>query len=69
MLERGAGVLQVLDRLQEDDRVGRLGERLDQVALEAQVGAAVAQPRVLVRLGVGVDADDAGGARASTSEP
>ncbi len=59
MIERRAGVGQVLDRLQEDDRVGRLGERLDQLAREAQVRAAVAEPRVLVRLGVRVDADDA----------
>ena len=56
------GVLDVLDRLQEDDGVAGLGERLDQVALEAQVRARVAEPRVLVRFGVGVDADDARGA-------
>ena len=37
-------------------------KRLDQGALEAQVRAPVAQPGVLVRLGVGVDADDLGGA-------
>ena len=70
MLEDRAGVLHVLDRLQEDDRVAGLGEALDQVALEAQVGAHVAQPRVLVGLGVGVDADHARrAAPASTSEP
>ena len=59
MIERAAGIAQVLDRLQEHDGVGRLAEGLDELAREAQVGAAVAQPRVLVRLGVGVDADDA----------
>ncbi len=59
VLERRAGVLQVLDRLQEHHGVGGLGEGFDQVALEAQVRAPVAQPGVLVRLGVGVDADDA----------
>ena len=70
VLEDRAGVLDVLDRLQEDDRVAGLGEGFDQVALEAQVGAAVAQPRVLVGLGVGVDADHARRRRAaSTSEP
>ncbi len=58
VLEHGRGVLEVLDRLQEHDRIGRLGERLDEVTREAQVGAAVAQPRVLVSLGVGVHADD-----------
>ncbi len=57
VLERRAGVLQVLDRLQEHDRVGGLGEGLDEVALEAQVRPGVAQPGVLVGLGVGVDAD------------
>ncbi len=47
----------MLDRLQEHHRVGGLGEALDEVAREAQVLAAVAQARVLVGLGVGVDAD------------
>ena len=53
-------VLDVLDRLQEDDGVetGAAGDVLDQVALEAQVRAHVAAVGVLVRLGVGVDADD-----------
>ena len=69
MLQHGGRVLEVLDRLQEHDGVGGRGERLDEIALEAEVGAAVAQPCVLVRLGVGIDADDLGGARASTSEP
>ena len=48
----------MLDRLQEHDRVGRRRVRLDEIALEPQVGAAVAQARVLVRLRVGVHADD-----------
>ena len=51
-------VLDVLDRLQEHERVARLVEGLDHRAHEAQVVAHVAQPGVLVRLGVGVDADD-----------
>ena len=59
VLEDRPGVLHVLDRLQEDDRVAGLGEALDQVALVSQVVADVAQPGVLVRLRVGVDADDA----------
>ncbi len=63
MLEHRVGVLQVLDRLQEHHRVGLLGEALHEVALEAQVSASIAQPRVLVRLGIGVDADHARGAR------
>ena len=62
VLEHAVGVLDVLDRLQEDDRVARLREGLDHVAHEAQVGRAVAQARVLVRVGVGVDADHAVGA-------
>ena len=49
---------EVLDRLQEDDRVGRLREGLDQRSLEAQVRAPVAQARVLVRVRVGIDAND-----------
>jgi hypothetical protein len=52
VLEHGIGVLDVLDRLQEDDGVARLGVHLDHVAHEAQVGRAVAQPRVLVRVGL-----------------
>ena len=63
MLEDRAGVLHVLDRLQEDDRVAGLREALDQVSLVAQVGAHVAQPSVLVRLRVGVHPDDARGRR------
>jgi hypothetical protein len=58
VLEHVVGVGDVLDRLQEDDGVAGLGEQLDEVALEAQVGAHVAQPRVVVGVGVGVDADD-----------
>ena len=50
----------MLDRLQKDDRVAGGGEGLDQGALEAQVRPHVAQPGVLVRLRVGVDADDLG---------
>ena len=49
-------------------RLARVG--LDEVALEAQVAAHVAQARVLVGLRVGVDADDARArVRASTSAP
>src|SRR4051812_26190930 len=47
VLEDRAGVLDVLDCLQEDDRVAGLGEALHQVALEAQVGTHVAQAGVL----------------------
>ena len=56
-------VLDVLDRLQEDDRVERSGDVLDQVALEAQVRAAVARRGMLVGLRVGVDPDDLGSRR------
>ena len=62
VLEDRVRVLDVLDRLQEDDGVARLGEGLDRRALEAQVLPRVAQPRVLVGLGVRVDADHRGGA-------
>ncbi len=62
MREHRGRVLQVLDRLQEHDRIGRLGESLDKIASEAQVLARVAQARVLVRLGVGVHAHDRRGA-------
>ena len=61
-IEQPLGLVDVLDRLQEDDRVTGLVIRLDEIAFEAQVGAHVAQPRVLVGLGVGVDADHVGGA-------
>ena len=54
-----AGLVDVLDRLQEDDGVGRAAELLDQAALEAQIRPDVAGLGVLVRLGVGVDAGDA----------
>src|ERR1700760_368895 len=37
VLQDRSGILHVLDRLQEDDRVAGLGEAFDQVALEAQV--------------------------------
>ena len=52
--------MDVLDRLQEDDRVPGLVELLDQPPLEAQVVPPVAQPGVLVGLRVRVDADDVG---------
>jgi hypothetical protein len=58
VLEQLARFLHVLDRLQEHDCVAGLGERLDHVAREAQSRPRVARLRVLVRLGVGVDADD-----------
>ncbi len=61
MLEHRAGILQVLDRLQEHHRVSLPGEGLDQIACEPQVRTAVTQPRMLVRLGVGIDTDDACG--------
>jgi hypothetical protein len=51
----------VLDRLQEGDRVGLLAVGLDHAALEAH--ARVPGDRVGERVGVGLDADDlAGGA-------
>ena len=50
--EQGGGILDVLDRLQEDDRVAALTERLDEAAVEAQVRPPVAQSGVLVGLGV-----------------
>src|SRR4051794_9429547 len=49
VLERRLRVLQMLDRLQEDDGVALLRIRLYEVALERKVAAAVAQARVLVR--------------------
>ena len=52
--------MDVLDRLQEDDRVARLVEVLHQATLEAQVLAPVAAPGVLEGLGVRVDADHLG---------
>jgi hypothetical protein len=60
--EDRAGVVDVLDRLQEDDRVDRLGPGLHQVAREPQAGPRVLRAGVLVRLGVRVDARDARGA-------
>ena len=54
--------LDVLDRLQEDDRVAALVEALDQGALEAQVRPPVACLRVLVGFRVGIDPEDLGGA-------
>src|SRR6478752_4206743 len=58
VLEDRPGVLDVLDRLQEDHGVAGLREGLDQVALVAQVGPHIAQAGMLVGLGVRVDADD-----------
>src|SRR5581483_4953946 len=59
--EDRAGVLDVLDRLQKHDRLAGalIAVTLDRGALEAQVRAPVAQPRVLMGLGVGVDAHHA----------
>jgi hypothetical protein len=64
VLEDRERILDMLDRLQEDDRVeaARLTVGLDQPPIESQVLAPVAKPRVVVRLRVGVDPDDAGGA-------
>jgi hypothetical protein len=59
VLEHLAGVAQVLDGLQEHDGVAGLRERLHHAAGVEQVVAHVAQPGVLVRLGVGVDAHHA----------
>src|SRR5947209_3718836 len=63
VLEHARWVLDMLDRLQEHDRVEgrRLTEPLDHSALEGEVLAPVAQSRVLERFGVRVDADHAGG--------
>ncbi|CAA9485490.1 MAG: hypothetical protein AVDCRST_MAG13-1422 [uncultured Solirubrobacteraceae bacterium] len=62
-LEHLVGVAHVLDRLQEDDRVGGRVVALDHVPDEREVRAHVAQPRVLVGLRIGVHADHvAGGA-------
>ena len=52
--------MDVLDRLQEDDRVPGLVELLDQPPLKAQVVPPVAQAGMLVGLRVRVDADDVG---------
>ncbi len=63
MAEHRLRVVDVLDRLQEHDGVElRLGpERLDQPPLERQPGTGIAEPRVLVGVGVGVEPDDGGG--------
>ena len=50
----------MLDRLQEHQRVALALPQLHHAALEGEVVALVAQPGVLVRLGVGVDTDDRG---------
>ena len=63
VLEHRARVLEVLDRLQEHDRVGRARQNVStRSRSKRRLARAVAQARVLVRLGVGVDADDARGA-------
>ena len=59
--EQRRNILDVLDRLQEDDRVERSGDVLDEIALESQVRAHVAGLRMIVGLRVGVDPDDLGG--------
>ena len=59
--EQRGDVLDVLDRLQEDDGVERPADVLDEIALEAEVGPLVAGLGVLVGLRVGVDPDDVGG--------
>jgi hypothetical protein len=58
VLEHRVGGADVLDGLQEHDRVAGLGVDLHHAALEAQVRCAVAQPGVLERVGVGLDPDD-----------
>ena len=60
LTERACRVAEVLDRLQQHDGIGRFAEALQQGALETQVARAVAQPRVLVGLRVGIDADHGG---------
>ena len=61
VLEHRDGVVHVLDCLQEHQRVvaGRLTMGLDKTTLEAQVLSAVAEPRVLVGLGIRIDTEDA----------
>ena len=53
--------MDVLDRLEEDHRIDRLVEVLDEPTPEAQVRAPVAGAGVLVSLGIRVDADHLGG--------
>ncbi len=55
----------MLDRLQEHDRVSRLGEVLDEIARVTKVRAGVAQAGVFVGLGIRIDPDNA---RRSASE-
>jgi hypothetical protein len=69
VVEHGLRVLEVLDRLEEDDRVARLRVRLDEVAREADAGPRVLDAGVLVRLGVRVDAHGAGGALGEHRRP
>ncbi len=56
-LEQGGGLLDVLDRLQEHDRIAGPGEILDQVTLEVQIRPSVAGLRMLIGLRVRVDTD------------
>ena len=58
MAQHRLRILHVLDRLEEDDGVAGLRVALHQVAHEAHARARVLEARVLVGLGVGVDADD-----------
>ena len=60
-VEQAAGLVDVLDRLQEDHGVHRPVELLDELPPEAEVGALVAGAGVLVGLRVRVDADHLGG--------
>ena len=60
-LQQTARLVDVLDRLQEDDRVARPLELLHQTTLEAQVSKPVAQPGVLVGLRVCVHPHHLGG--------
>ena len=57
MAQHRPRILDVLDRLEEDDSVARGGEGLDHAALEPEVRPRVAQAGVVVGLGVGIHAD------------
>ncbi len=57
-LEDRVRVLDVLDRLQEDDRVDLACVVLDQLSLKRDVGLRVPQARVLEGFGIRVDPDD-----------
>jgi hypothetical protein len=60
-LQQAVGLVDMLDRLQEDDGIDLPVEVLNQPPLEGQVLPPVAGARVLVGLRVGVDADHLGG--------